>query len=422
MIWMRRANVRRLLVAGLIPPMAWAAIVALAPTGWARARLAARLTEAARQPATVGSIRLGWLGGVRAKDIRVGDPAVPGGVWLRADEVRVDIGIGSLAMGRCRPTKFRVDGLDLRIHRRLDGTFASGEWLLAAPARSTPSDPRGASDVEVPLAVELGRGRITVVDEPLDTRLVLTGVEGHATRRDHRTAIEDLHGRLNGGLVELVAEVDRSGPVPAIEANVRARGVALDGGLRVLGYFAPALGGPDGAMSGNLDAMVYVRGRGRSGRDVAASLVGQGAIRLDPVRLDGSPFLAELAGAVGPHAAGAKVATIKTDFRISNRRVASENLTLQVAGVPIVLAGWTDFDGRVDYRFRPGTLAGRLSGRAREVLADLSIDVAAPGEVRVAGTLDRPTVTVDGKAPPTGREIEAKLRRVGRQLRRELLR
>ena len=175
-------------------------------------------------------------------------------------------------------------------------------------------------------------------------------------------------------------------------------------------------------MSGNLDAMVYVRGRGRSGREVSASLVGQGAIRLDPIRLDGSPFLAELAGAVGPHAAGAKVATLKTDFRISNRRVASENLTLQVAGVPIVLAGWTDFDGRVDYRFRPGTLAGRLSDRAREALADLSIDVAAPGEVRVAGTLDRPTVTVDGKAPPTGREVEAKLRRVGRQLRRELLR
>ena len=56
--------------------------------------------------------------------------------------------------------------------------------------------------------------------------------------------------------------------------------------------------------------------------------------------------------------------------RISQGRVSSDNLTVDLVKLPIVLSGWTDFDGRVNYRVRTDNVIDRLPSQARDLLAD----------------------------------------------------
>ena len=67
--------------------------------------------------------------------------------------------------------------------------------------------------------------------------------------------------------------------------------------------------------------------------------------------------------------------SVKSDFVIRDRRVLTDNLTVSVGKTPVVMTGWTDFDRRLDYRIQVDRLTQRLPPKAREVLADLEIDL-----------------------------------------------
>ena len=180
-----------------------------------------------------------------------------------------------------------------------------------------------------------------------------------------------------------------------------------------------------------MTANLYVRGRGMTRHAMRRSLVGQGAIGLNPIRLDGSKLLAELASLV-EMPADARVGSVKTDFAIKAGRVETDNLTINVTKLPIVMTGWTDFDGRLDYRVRSESLTDRIPGKARSVLSDLSIDVNQLACLRVRGTLDALRVSVDdagaldamtgGRDPARRCDERQRLRDLSRRVRDRILR
>jgi len=116
---------------------------------------------------------------------------------------------------------------------------------------------------------------------------------------------------------------------------------------------------------------------------------------------------------------------VRSDFGIAHRRVLSKNLTVEVVNVPIVLAGWTDFDGRVDYRIRSEALAGRFGPELRSLFDDVPLGLDELLELRVQGTPTAMVVTLDGvplsgrDQPLSGREH---LRELSRRLRDRVLR
>jgi AsmA protein len=141
-------------------------------------------------------------------------------------------------------------------------------------------------------------------------------------------------------------------------------------------------------------------------------------------------MLAELANLVDLPASG-RVGSVKTDFEIKQGRISTENLTVNVARVPIVLAGWTDFDGRVDYRLKSDSLTDRLPGKARNLLSELAIDPNNVADLRVLGTLDALKVTMDGVplaqtggGPEPSRRVEdrQRLHELSKRLRDRILR
>ncbi|MBV8677315.1 MAG: hypothetical protein JO355_09120 [Planctomycetaceae bacterium] len=419
-----------------LPPLLWTVILIVAPTEWARTKVVEQLGKATGRTIGLGRLRIGPLGDVRLADLEIGSPRSVHDPWLKIGTARINVSVLQLLVGQVGPTEIEVSGLSLRVHRRDDGSLELADLLQPGPAQAevAPADSASCPDqCEGPsgLTVLVRDATIRVIDEPSRTRLDFTGIEGRATCAGRHAAIQHLGGTLNGGPFELAASLDRSGVEPVFEGQLRARDVALSEGMDSLSYLVPVLSGAIASVEGRLEANLYVRGRGMTRDAMRRSLVGQGAIGLNPIRLDGSKLLAELAALV-EMPADARVGSVKTDFAIKAGRVETDNLTINVTKLPIVMTGWTDFDGRLDYRVRSESLTDRIPGKARTVLSDLSIDVNQLSCLRVRGTLDALRVSVDddgaldamtgGRDPERRSEERQRLRDLGRKVRDRILR
>jgi AsmA protein len=412
----------------VLPPLFWTLVIAVLPTGWARARVVARMEEATGRPVALKKLRVGWLGGLHLGGVSVDAPGAGSDPWLSIGDAAIDVSLAQLLFGQVDPTDLRIDGLTLRVLRRGDGSFELADSTPATAPASAPrpaSDAGGGSSGPSALRFQVVNGRITVVDQATGTKVNLTGVEGRGTWEGRRVTLQEVRGTLNGGTFALAAQLDRTGPGAAYEGQFQADRVALGPGMGVLGYLVPVLAGNPSGLEGRLDLNVYVRGVG-TGRDgLRRALVGRGMVALDPVRLDGSPLVAELAEAVGTPARG-RVGSVRSQFTIRGGRVSSDDLTLDLGSLPLVLSGWTDFDGRLDYRLRAERLSERLPDAARDLLSGLNLDPRAVTALEVRGTLDRLAVTVDGRplrqvvGGPGARE--QKLRELSRRLRDRVLR
>ena len=431
---MKRPKPRRCLWLGLFlvaPPAFWALLLALVPTDWARARLVARLEQATHRRVSIASVRLGPFGGVKVGGLEIGEPQPDQPPWLVVRELRVDINLVSLISGTCGLTDVQADGVTLRIHRRPDGTFEFAD-LLSSPASADPGAAADgtAAEEHPPVTFRLGELKLAVIDDPSDTHLEFLGVEAKGSWQRRKAAVEELKGELNGGHFEMVGQLDR-GELggPAFEGQLRATGVGLGMGMKALSYLLPVVAGMPSQVDGKLDLDLDLRGQGATAAAIERTLVGRGAIALDPLLMDGSKVVAELANALHL-SANERVGSIRSDFEIRAGRISSKDLTIRLGRVPIPLAGWTDFSGRVDYRARPEGLAGKVPAGVQGLLADLSVDASDLATLRVQGTVAELGVSVDG-VPISGKgagdlrqnpEARARLKEAARRLRNRIIR
>ncbi|WP_406701110.1 AsmA-like C-terminal region-containing protein [Singulisphaera sp. Ch08] len=426
----RRVRLRRLVPLAflLIPPVFWALVLAVTPTEWARTRIVSLVQDETGRPIRLGGLKLGVFGGVYLRDLELGTSDSASDPWFKATTARIDVSVLQLLAGQLEPSRLELYGLSLRVLRRSDGTLELADLLMRAPTKPKAGG-TDANEAPTALEIKLCDGQITIIDEPSRTRLNLTQIQGNAVWLGRQLTIPHLQARLNHGLVELALLLDRTTKEPAYEARIRADGVELEQGANALGYLLPILAGTtdEGALDGRLDANIHVKGQGASRELLRRNLKGQGNIFVDSIALERTRFFVELKNLIElPDKV--KVGSVKSDFTIQGGRIAADNLTLDIANLPIVLAGWTDFDGKLDYRVRSDSLTDRLPDQAREILGELSIDSRDLSALRVHGTLPAMQLSV---APgvlglagtPGGRRAEReKLREIGRRVRERILR
>jgi hypothetical protein len=329
----RRRLTRRLLILLLAPAALWALVLVLVPTAWARARLVNRLSEASGKAVHIGALRLGPLGGLWVQDVTIAEPAAATNPWLRVKKLRVDVGLLDLLVGSREPTKVEATGVDLRIHRRRNGSFEVDD-LIPAPRGNSRSG-AGACRLEI----QIRRGRLTVIDEPNATRLELTELDGKATWDLRRTVISRMRGRLSGGRVELAGQVDCL-PGTAFEGQMRAKGDGVDIGKAVLAYVIPGLARGSSGVHGRLECNMDFRCQGCTCGEVYRSLEGQGAVSVAPIQLDVSRIVADRRPALVPPAA-ARVGSVHSEFSVDGGRLTIEQLAIRVGRVPLVVGGGT---------------------------------------------------------------------------------
>ena len=178
-----------------------------------------------------------------------------------------------------------------------------------------------------------------------------------------------------------------------------------------------------------MDSEISLEGKGADWIALSDSLVGHGVITISPVDLDGAPLVAELSKIAELNRQG-RVASIRSEFRIRDRRITTDHFTLNIGRAPITLAGWTGFDGRLDYRVNLKSLSDRLPDTARQILGDLNVDVDRLTKLSVKGNVNKMIVVIDGvpleqnlvRKVGLKREDREKLRVLGRQFLDKLAR
>ncbi len=222
---MRSHRIRRfalvLLVIVLVPPVLWIGVVMIAPTDWARRQVVAAME--ARSGRTVGLARLSvrLLGGIQLTSLEIGSPQSTDDPWLTTASVRFDLSLRQLLTGNVRPKTLTVEGASLRVLRRADGSLELAD-LIAAPPRPPQRDGRAPRAAE-PIAVEFRSGRVTLIDEPSNTRINLQNVDGEAIYEGERISIDQMRGSLNGGWFRLGGHLDRTAAGPAVKVHFARR-------------------------------------------------------------------------------------------------------------------------------------------------------------------------------------------------------
>src|SRR5262249_43866634 len=150
--------------------------------------------------------------------------------------------------------------------------------------------------------------------------------------------------------------------------------VGLKDGMSAVAYLVPLLSRSSGPLDGRLSLQLELRGRGATKARLLRSLEGQGTISIDRLNLTEARLAEEIERALALPYEG-EIGTITSDFSIRNRRVLTDDLSIRIGRLPIQLAGWTDFDGRLDYLISAEGLTRRLPKEARELLSEFQQDL-----------------------------------------------
>lgn len=412
---------------GLLPLLLWLLVVTVAPTGWARRQIVAQLEARSGRRVALERLSVGLLGGIRLANLEIGSPQGTNDPWLKAADIRLDFGLCEMLGGHCRPTRVDVDGVELRVLRRADGTIELADLIRPLPPPVVPAGQKPPTEHRVTARVR--RANITVIDEPTATRLRIQDVAGEGYAEGRLAVVEQVRGSVNGGEFRFAARVDRTEGNLSAEAQLRTDDVGLDDGMKALRYVVPVLAGATSAVKGRLNADIYVQGRGASWSALSRDLAGHGDVALNRVALASTPLMAELSRFVDL-GVGRRVGSVRTDFIYEDRKVTTDHLTLAVGRMPITMSGWTDLDGRVDYQMKISGLNERLPEQARRILGDMKLDVGSLTALTLRGTLDRMVLEVNGvpidsnlvREPRLRQDDRQKLRLLGRQLRDQFLR
>jgi hypothetical protein len=411
-----------LLGLALVPLLLWLAVVIVAPTEWAKRQIISALETRTGRLVRLGALKVQLSGGVRVANLEIGSPQSTGDPWLRADALRLDIGLAQLLVGQFEPASVEIDGLNLRVLHRADGTFELADLMPRDAETDKHSNHRRSMQ---PIHMKIRGGTVSVFDEPSHTRVIVQNVEAEVVRADRRIAVSSLRGVANGGGFEFAGELVHQDGAWRAAALCEATDVVLDDGMSLLRYAVPVLDGAPLNLTGQLDAQIRIEGAGETWDELVQSLAGQGVITLDPIDVAGSPLVAELSKVAELSRQG-HAASIRSDFVISGRRVATNQCTLNIGKVPITLAGSTDFDGNIDYRVNLTGLSDRLPAKARRVLGDLKVDLSGLTDLTLQGTVNKMTLRVHGlsldrdllreQGISLKKEDREKLRVLGRQL------
>jgi AsmA protein len=410
-----------------VPSLLWIGIVLIAPTGWAKRHVVAALEARSGRQVRLEGLAVRLLGGIRLTNLEIGSPHSFDDPWLKAADVLLDASWAQLLLGKLAPTSLEVSGAQLRILRRADGTVELADFLAPLDLHRTAAN-RIHRDPGL-VVIQLRDCTVSVIDESSGTRINMQNVEGEAARTRDRTVVQRMRGTVNGGPFHFAGELDRSGAAPRFEGRFRAEDVVLDDGMSALRYVVPVLAGAPVNLKGRLNSIVYLQGEGATWPELRRSLAGRGTIALNPIDLDGAPVLSDLAK-VAELARRGHAASIHSDFVIQDQRITTDHFTLDIGRVPMKLTGWTDFDGRLDYRINLSGLNERIPDKARRILGDLNVNFQSLELLTLQGSVNKLAVRVNGVALDRSllresgipREDREKLRAIGRRFLDELVR
>ncbi len=320
-----------------------------------------------------------------ATDLVVTDPTDPDSkptreprLHITANDIRYD-----KASGRIEPFRLVAEALGARV----EGTFSYAEGAIPTgatdPAENVSIDgtvlvtrdfaanhPEFFDEIQlerlegpVRFSGDISRGRdgAATWNGALDLRatqltaphvradwLQLTGTVGNGA-----VEITRLEGLVNDGTVTGTAHLGLLGKHPEHRIDLDAKDVTVDGALApLLARASPLLAtGEEGTVSGKTGIVAHLTANGLKGKRIKKTVNGNGVLRLRDVTVRSSGWVGKLLDFTG---AGnlLQIANAEVPFTVENGKVTTDDIPIDVVGLPMKLGGTATTQGDLDYRLK----------------------------------------------------------------------
>jgi hypothetical protein len=331
--------VTALLLLAAVPAVALG-LPRLARSEWARAKVEARLSRAARAEVRLERLEFCWKDGLRLLGIAV-PPTPEGGVEV----------------------SFRVPEARVRLSRRPRVTLFSPDVTISLRPEAA-ARPKASYRLD---RVELRDATVRVESPSLEGGLLLERLDGRLSLAERRgelsLSLARFSAAANGGTLEGALSIRRGPRGLSIGADLTGEGIASNELLvRVARGAAPVLESASrGDSYGRLSFSLKGAGAGASLNGLFGS-----------ARADGSLAVRDARIASGKASPGGVVREVDGRFSLHEGRLLNPSLEVRFESqVSWRLMGWTSATGRLDYAVRPSEGAAfSLSGTLDEPRRD----------------------------------------------------
>lgn len=283
----------------------------------------------------------------------------------------------------------------------------------SAPAEET------SSILAIPKNIELTFG--TNIKEILFDSLVINSVKGNIETSGGIATLKNLSmDMLNGNLIMNGAYNTANSAKPSVDLNLRVTDIDIHSAYNAFSFIKQSL-----PIAMNCNGKISASMKFSSDLDKEMSPImttanGGGSLSTKGFVLNDNPAMTQLASLLkNDELSRLSISNLKIDFKIEQGNIIVEPFTTNIAGNPTTFSGSQTVDGKMDYTMSMNISRKYFGKDIDNVLKAIpganniqSLDV----DVKLGGTLDKPTIT-----PDLSKALKKIEKEAGKELKNNLL-
>lgn len=322
---------------------------------------------------TLGRLTVGYFHGTRVEDLRIGTrPGFGDKPFVQLKTLTCDTTLlGTIFSNRFE--EVHIEQLEVSVVRLADGRLSIEDLIRkddnkderqgdddAPPAKAAgllaAASPADEADEppQITVPVVAAGGRFHYRDEQFQTDVLLEEFALDMLYDRGKVEVTRCTGRLNDGELSLTSTVDLCVRPQPFDAIFKLTGCKASSDLSGLGLQVPLLYNPFGKTSGTINIDVSLSGSGFQAADLQSHLKGRSLLEVRDLRLEGSKMLGKV---LEPLKMGnaltfdvMRAQSVIADGRVTSSPPDGEIRASHQDEVTLLMTGWTDMDGRMDYR------------------------------------------------------------------------
>ena len=283
----------------------------------------------------------------------------------------------------------------------------------SAPAEET------SSVLAIPKNIELAFG--TNIKEILFDSLVINSVKGNIETSGGIATLKNLSmDMLNGNLI-MNGAYNTANPVkPSVDLNLRITDIDIHSAYNAFSFIKQSLPIAMNCNGKISAAMKFSSDLDKEMSPIMTTANGGGSLSTKGFVLNDNPAMTQLASLLkNDELSRLSISNLKIDFKIEQGNIIVEPFTTNIAGNPTTFSGSQTVDGKMDYTMSMNIARKYFGKDIDNVLKAIpganniqSLDV----DVKLGGTLDKPTIT-----PDLSKALKKIEKEAGKELKNNLL-
>ena len=298
-------------------------------------------------------------------------------------------------------------------------TTSEADTTQAATTQSSAPAEETSSVLAIPKNIELAFG--TNIKEILFDSLVINSVKGNIETSGGIATLKNLSmDMLNGNLIMNGAYNTANPAKPSVDLNLRVTDIDIHSAYNAFSFIKQSLPIAMNCNGKISAAMKFSSDLDKEMSPIMTTANGGGSLSTKGFVLNDNPAMTQLASLLkNDELSRLSISNLKIDFKIEQGNIIVEPFTTNIAGNPTTFSGSQTVDGKMDYTMSMNIARKYFGKDIDNVLKAIpganniqSLDV----DVKLGGTLDKPTIT-----PDLSKALKKIEKEAGKELKNSLL-